>query len=180
MPASPASIIGGNACGTFHVLTITSLNSPAEEFCGRQRIGVRSIDRALLEQTARFLEKLEIEPVILFEQPGAGRTIIEKLEQNSDVGTAVVLLTPDDVGKAARDSAEARPRARQNVVLELGYFVGRLGRGKVAVLYDESVDLPTDYRGVEYIKVDAEAAWKLKLARELKQAGVPLDMNKAV
>jgi predicted nucleotide-binding protein len=103
-----------------------------------------------------------------------------KLEHNSDVRAAVVLLTPDDVGKSATDSGEARPRARQNVVLELGYFVGRLGRDKVAVLYDESVDVPSDYRGAEYIKVDAEAAWKLKLARELKQACVPVDMNKAV
>ncbi len=65
-------------------------------------------------------------------------------------------------------------------MLELGFFIGKLGRSQVAVMYDESVELPSDYRGVEYIKVDAEGAWRLRLARELKQASVPIDMNKAI
>lgn len=141
---------------------------------------VHGHDRALLEQTARFLEKLDLEPVILFEQPGGGRTIVEKLELHGDVNAAVVLLTPDDVGAKAGSPEDVLPRARQNVVLELGYFMGRLGRRNVAVLYGESVELPSDYRGVEYIKVDVEAAWKLKLAQELKHAGLVVDMNKAV
>jgi predicted nucleotide-binding protein len=151
------------------------------DLAGSRRVFlVHGHDRALLEQAARFLEKLDVEPVILFEAPGAGRTIIEKLEHSSDVRAAVVLLTPDDVGKAAADAGDAHPRARQNVILELGYFLGRLGRDKVAVLFDESVELPSDYRGVEYIKVDAEGAWKLKLARELNYAGIHVDMNKAL
>ena len=80
-----------------------------------------------------------------------------------------MLLTPDDLGRAVKET-ELQPRARQNVVLELGYFIGRVGRANVVCLYDESVELPSDYRGVEYIKVDAEGAWRLRHARELKEA----------
>jgi predicted nucleotide-binding protein len=141
---------------------------------------VHGHNKVLLEQCARFLEKLDLQPVILFEQPGKSQTIIEKLESNSDVRYAVVLLTPDDVGKAAGASGKPQPRARQNVILELGYFLAKLGRPNVAALHDESVELPSDYRGVEYIKVDAEGAWKLKLAREMRAADLPVDMNKAI
>jgi hypothetical protein len=140
---------------------------------------VHGHDTALLNQVTRFLEKLELKAVVLFEQAGRGQTVIEKLETSSNVAFAVVLLTPDDVGRAVKDKP-LRPRARQNVVLELGFFIGKLGRSQVAVMYDESVELPSDYRGVEYIKVDAEGAWKLRLARELKQASIPIDMNKAI
>jgi len=140
---------------------------------------VHGHDKTLLEQTARFLEKLDIEPIILFEKPGKGQTIIEKLEEHCDVSFSLVLLTPDDVGKAASEK-DLHPRARQNVVLELGYFLGYLGRHNVAVLYDESVELPSDYRGVDYIKIDPSGAWKLKLAKELKEAGLDIDMNKVI
>lgn len=141
---------------------------------------VHGHDHALLQQCARFLEKLDLQPVLLFEQPGKSQTIIEKLEANSNVGFAVVLLTPDDIGKAASDEGNPKPRSRQNVILELGYFLGKLGRPNVAALYDESVELPSDYRGIEYIKIDAEGAWRLKLAKELKAAGLEIDMNNAI
>lgn len=141
---------------------------------------VHGHDQAILQQTARFLEKLELQPIILFEQPGKNQTIVEKLEAHSKVSFAIVLLTPDDTGKAAGASGAPQPRARQNVILELGYFLGKLGRSQVTVLYDESVELPSDYRGIEYVKLDAEGAWKPKLAKELKAAGLHVDMNKAV
>lgn len=141
---------------------------------------VHGHDQVLLHQIARFLEKLEFEPIILFEQAGRGNTIIEKLERYSSTRFAVILLTPDDVGKDAKEPGNPQPRARQNVILELGYFLGKLGRESVAVLYDKSVELPSDYQGVEYIEIDAEGAWKLKLARELKEAGLPIDMNKTI
>lgn len=141
---------------------------------------VHGRDETLLHQTARFLEKLQLKPIILFEQPGKGKTIIEKIEHYGDVTFAIVLFTPDDVGKLASKNGEGLPRARQNVILELGYFLGRLGREQVAVLYDESVELPSDYRGVEYIAVDAAGAWRLKLASELKAAKLSVDLNNAV
>ena len=140
---------------------------------------VHGHEKALIEQVARFAEKLEIIPIILFEQPGKGNTVIEKLENNSDVACSIVLLTPDDVGKAAKEE-NLNPRARQNVILELGYFIGKLGRENVIVLYDESVELPSDYKGIEYVKIDPEGAWKLKIAKEMKAAGLKIDMNSAI
>jgi len=133
----------------------------------------------ILQNIARFLEKIDIKPIILFEQAGKGQTVIEKLENHSNVGYAIVLLTPDDIGKFATED-NLKPRARQNVILELGYFIGKLRRNFVGVLYDESVELPSDYRGVEYIKLDAEGAWRLKLAKEMKVAGLNIDMNKII
>lgn len=137
-------------------------------------------DETLLQHTARFVERLGINPIILSEKAGKGQTIIEKIETNSSVSFAIVLLTPDDIGKGAKEEGQSRPRARQNVILELGYFLGKMGRPNVVVLYDESVELPSDYRGVEYIKIDTEGAWKFKLAREMKEAGLTIDMNKAI
>ena len=104
---------------------------------------VHGHDETVLQQVPRFLEKLEIHPIILFEKPSKGRTIIEKLESHSNVPFAIVLLTPDDLGKASKEK-ELKPRARQNVILELGFFLGKLTRYNVAVLYDESVELPSD------------------------------------
>jgi predicted nucleotide-binding protein len=141
---------------------------------------VHGHDHVLLQQVARFVEKLDIKPIVLFEEAGKGKTIIEKLESSSDVAFALVLLTPDDLGRAVKEKGDLHPRARQNVVLELGYFLGKLGRENVAVLYDESVELPSDYRGVEYVKIDADGAWKFKLAKELKAGGLTVDMNKAI
>jgi predicted nucleotide-binding protein len=140
---------------------------------------VHGHDEALLQNVARFTEKLNLKPIILFEQPGKSKTIVEKLESYSNTNYAIVLFTPDDIGKGAKDE-HYNPRARQNVVLELGFFIGKLKRENVCVLYDESVELPSDYRGVEYIKIDLDGAWKLKLAKELKSSGLSIDMNNAI
>jgi predicted nucleotide-binding protein len=127
---------------------------------------------------ARFLEALGLEPVLLGEKPGAGATIIESLEAHSqDVTFAVVLLTPDDVGAAAATPSELKRRARQNVVLELGYFVGRLSRERVCALHKGGVEVPSDYHGVRYVELDGGGAWKLKLAQELVQANLPIDLK---
>ena len=140
---------------------------------------VHGHDVTLLQSVARFLEKLQLEVVILAEQPGGGKTLIEKLEANQDVRFAVVLLTADDLGRA-KNATDLNPRARQNVVLELGYFVAHLGRANVAPLYESGVELPSDYTGVEYIKIDSAGAWKMKLVQELRAAKLDVDMNKAL
>lgn len=134
---------------------------------------------ALKQQVARTVERLTGEPpIILHEQPDGGRTVIEKFESYADeVGFAVVLLTADDQGSSAA-SSELQPRARQNVVFELGYFIGRIGRARVAVLYEDRVELPSDMSGVLYTPADVAGAWQLKLAREMKAAGVAVDLNK--
>ncbi|MFM0005749.1 nucleotide-binding protein [Paraburkholderia dipogonis] len=138
---------------------------------------VHGHDDGARQTVARFLEKLGFEPVILQEQANRGRTIIEKFEEHSDVGFAVVLLTPDDEGRAKGGGLQ--PRARQNVVLELGYFIGRLGRHRVCALKSGDLELPSDYQGVLWETMDAGGGWKLSLARELKAAGHEVDLNKA-
>lgn len=130
------------------------------------------------ESMARFLERIGFEAIILHEQASGNRTIIEKIEAHSDVGFAVVLLTPDDFGGA--DGAEPQPRARQNVILELGYFVGLLGRSRVAVFRQGEVEVPSDFGGVVYIPLDASDAWKAALGKELEEAGFEIDWNKVM
>jgi len=141
---------------------------------------VHGHDAAVKNAVARFLEQLKLEPVILHEQTNEGKTIIEKFETNSSVAFAAVLLTPDDLGYPAGKPDMIRPRARQNVIMELGFFLGRLGRGKVAVLYKEGVEIPSDYQGVVFIPLDDGTGWHLQLARELKQAGLDVDLNRII
>ena len=140
---------------------------------------VHGHDEAAKGSAAMFVEKLGLEAIILHEQPNAGRMVIEKFEDHSNVGFAIVLLTPDDVG-APRNSHDMKPRARQNVILELGYFMGKLGRGRVCALYKEGVEIPSDYQGVLYIQMDAAGAWKTALVKEIKNAGIDVDLNKAL
>jgi hypothetical protein len=135
-------------------------------------------DRAKVE-VARFMEKLGLDVIILHERTNAGQTIIEKFEREaSGVAFAVVLLTADDIGSPKGSAAKPVPRARQNVVFEHGYFIAKLGRSNVAALMDPSVEAPSDYSGVVYIPLVAES-WKLLLAKEIKGAGIEIDLNKA-
>ncbi len=126
---------------------------------------------------ARTIEKLGLEAIILHEQPNSGKTIIEKFEEHSDVSFAIVLLTDDDFGKGKKDD-NLNIRARQNVILELGYFIGKLSRNKVCPLYTSGVELPSDLHGLLYIEIDPEESWKFKLAKELKATGFDIDVNK--
>ena len=135
----------------------------------------------LLHEVARYLEKLKLQPIILREQPSSGRTIIEKFVDFADVGYAVVLLTPDDRGGAVKAAFEQqRHRARQNVILELGYFLGKLSRNRVTALHMGDVEIPSDYSGVAFVGVDDRGAWRMELARELKASGLNIDMNLAL
>ena len=140
---------------------------------------VHGRDNGLKETVARFVSRLGLNPVILHEQADRGRTVIEKFEDHAEVGFALVLLTPDDVGGFA--GGETRPRARQNVVFELGYFLGLLGRSRVVALRQgEDLELPSDYAGVIYTAVDPAGAWKFLLVRELRAAGFSVDANQAL
>ncbi|GAB5447393.1 MAG: hypothetical protein Gyms2KO_22660 [Gymnodinialimonas sp.] len=114
---------------------------------------VHGHDGEARETVARFVEKLGLSAIILHEQANKGRTVIENVEANSEIGFAIVLLTPDDLGRAvARDELE--PRARQNVLLELGYFIGKLGRDKVCALKKGAVEIPSDFAGVVWEDMD--------------------------
>lgn len=139
---------------------------------------VHGHDDGARETVARFLERIGLDPVILHEQANQGRTIIEKVEANSDVGFAVVLLTPDDEGCVKGGTPE--PRARQNVLLELGFFIGRLGRDKVCALKRGTMEIPSDFAGVVWEPMDSNGGWKQALARELEAAGHSIDWNKVM
>lgn len=141
---------------------------------------VHGYDEAAKVTVARFLEKLELEPIVLHEQPNQGRTIIEKFEDHADVAFAVILLTPDDVGKRKDEKSDPKPRARQNVILELGYFLGSLGRKHVCPLVKGDVERPSDYDGVVYTKLDDAGGWKMELFRELEAAGFDVDADRAI
>jgi predicted nucleotide-binding protein len=138
---------------------------------------VHGHDNEAKQTVARFISQLGLQEVILHEQVSQGRTIIEKLEANSDVGFAVVLLTPDDEGRP-RGAGELRQRARQNVIAELGYFVGHLKRDKVCALVKGDVEFPSDFSGVVFVPFEAASNhWKIELAKELKAAGYQLKME---
>ena len=136
---------------------------------------VHGHDEAAKHAVARFVEKLGLNAIILDEQVSKGQTIIEKLEQKaSNAGFAIVLLTPDDMGAPKDKLDELKPRARQNVVLELGYFLRGLGRERVCVLHKEEVELPSDIHGIVYVPMDGYDGWQNKLRQEIEHAGLPV------
>lgn len=135
---------------------------------------VHGRDNEMKIAVARLIERLNLVAVILHEQPSEGKTIIEKFEKHSDVGFAIVLLSPDDKGYSVEDNSNnIKFRARQNVILELGFFYGKLGRGRVVVIYKEIEDfeIPTDIAGVLYIPYDDRGKWMFDLIGELKTCG---------
>jgi predicted nucleotide-binding protein len=121
------------------------------------------------------LDLLGLRSVILPGKPGSERTIIELYEQTPEKAAyAVVLLTPEKTGP--RQGQELRPRAQQDVVLELGYYLGKLGSGHVCVLVKGDVEPPANPHGVRYMPMDDGGLWSLKLAYEMKEAGMPVDV----
>lgn len=139
---------------------------------------VHGRDNEVKETTARFLEKLGLVPIILHEQTNQGKTIIEKFEDYADVNFAIVLMTPDDSCSQADNQSVRSYRARQNVIFELGYFIGKLGRKNVAAIIKGDVEIPTDISGVVYTGMDNSGAWKMLLAKEIKEAGFDVDLNR--
>lgn len=131
---------------------------------------VHGHDNEPKEAVARLLPLLGLNPIILHEQANKGRTLIQKFrEVAADAGFAVVLLTPDD------QMADGRKRARQNVILELGFFLGALGPERVVAIVKGDVERPSDFDGVVYLPYDA--GWKAALATELDAAGYEFDWN---
>ena len=135
---------------------------------------VHGHDGKLKEAVARIIEKQKIEAIILSEKANRGRTIIEKFEDYSDVNGAVCLFTADDVGREKSDKEE-NARARQNVIFEAGFFMGKLGRDHVVLLADNGVEMPSDLSGVVYTST---SNWQLELLKELKEMGYVIDFNK--
>lgn len=140
---------------------------------------VHGHDHHVLLEVERVVGKLGLIPIILRDQPNLGNTLIEKFEKNSNVGFAIILLTDDDLGRS-KNEPELKKRARQNVILELGYFFGKLGRGRVLSLLADGIESPSDISGIAYTQIDSAGKWKFEIVRELKAAGFNVDANKLI
>lgn len=135
---------------------------------------VHGHDDGLVAKVQLFLKKIDLEGIVLHEQANLGKVIIEKLEHYTDVGFAIILYTPCDLGKAKADD-ELKARARQNVVFEHGYMMGKLGRDKVLFLVTDTIETPGDITGSVYIGKDN---WEQKIGIELNSSGYEIDFNK--
>ena len=144
---------------------------------------VHGHDEEMKQAVARTVEKIGLVPIILHEQPNKGRTIIEKFEDYSDVNFAIVLLSPDDIAYPKSKSPEdKRFRARQNVIFELGFFVGKLERKHVFILFreEENFEIPSDYLNICYTPYDNKGKWQYDLIKELKSCNYNVDANKLI
>lgn len=139
---------------------------------------VHGHDDAAKSEAARFVENLGFKAIILHEQASSGKTIIEKIEEYTNVGFAIVLYTPCDLGASKGEKDQLKPRARQNVVFEHGYLIGKIGRKNVCALLKGDIETPNDISGVVYIKMEGEKEWKYKIADEMKACGYDIDLNK--
>lgn len=157
------------------IMTNTSLKEKKRQRSNKVFI-VHGRDDLLKTETARFLEKFGIVPIILHEQPNSGKTIIEKIEAYTDVDFGIILYTPCDEGRL-KGEEQFNFRARQNVVLEHGFLLQKLGRKHVAALVKGVVEIPNDISGILYIPVDDAKAWQLAIAKELKASGFQIDFN---
>lgn len=120
-----------------------------------------------------FLESIGLVGIVLHDQPNMGRHLLTKFIQEAELVTfAVILMTDDDVGSLKGGKLE--PRARQNVILELGYFLAHLGQAKVCALITPGLETPSDFDGIVYIRMDNEQRWQQELKRELLAARMPV------
>lgn len=157
---------------------IKDLNNLEKNKAQKSIFIVHGKNEAMKQSVARLLENQELKPIILHEQPNLGNTIIEKFEKHSDVTAAIVLLSADDVMRP--HEGKKIFRARQNVIFEMGFFIGKLGRKNVIAILqtDIIVEKPTDYDGVVYIEFDNHESWKMKVLKELKELKFNIDINK--
>lgn len=122
-----------------------------------------------------LLERAKVKGVVLHERPDRSRTIIDKLiEESQGAVYAIALFSPDD------KTEDGEKRARQNVILELGYFIGLIGKQNVRILYKDGTSIPSDIQGVLYEPYDSNGNWKMRLLKEMKEAGVEVDIENAM
>lgn len=192
---SPKEILGSNQCTTDITSSILKeCKSQLQEATTKSEATTHNItkvpmdkskvfivhghDNAAKEAVARFVEKIGLEAIILHEQASSGNTIIEKIEEYTNVGFGIVLYTPCDLGASQEKKDPLKPRARQNVVFEHGYLIGKIGRKNVCALVKGDIEKPTDISGVVYIPMDEGDGWKLVVGKEMKACGYEFDPSK--
>lgn len=148
---------------------------------GNEVFIVHGHDNEAKISVARMIEQLGLKAIILHEQADGGNTIIQKLESYRNVAYAIVLYTECDIGRAREaDNSENKFRARQNVVFEHGLFWGLLGKERVCAVVKGNVETPGDISGLVYVPMDDAGAWKMHLCKNMKAAGINIDLNKLV
>ncbi|MER5864635.1 nucleotide-binding protein [Kitasatospora sp. NPDC002040] len=142
---------------------------------------VHGRDHATRETVRSFLQQVASRDVIVLdEQAGKGADILGKLLNHAQKAAyAIVLLTGDDEGRLAGEG-DLKPRARQNVILELGLFLGLLGRQNVMALYEPGVEIPSDFLGVTYVELDPYKAWRMGVVSELRAAGIDASIDRTL
>ncbi len=155
---------------------ISPKKSKKATFDNKKVFIVHGHDDKIKFDVSNFLRKLGLEPVILHEQANKGKTIIEKIEDNTNVGYGIILYTPCDKGGTADTALEKMKfRARQNVVFEHGYLIGKLGRNRVCALAASDIERPSDIDGVLYVPY--QNGWELTVGKELRSVGYDVDLN---
>ena len=160
------------------IVDTKKIKNAITEFNKNEVFIVHGHDEEAQSKTARFIEKLGFKPIILNEQASSSKTIIEKIEAYSNVGFGIILYTPCDIGGKKEQSPNLKNRARQNVVFEHGFLIGKIGRENVCALVKDEIETPNDISGVVYTKMDNENGWQFRLAKELKKSGYDVDLNK--
>ena len=138
-------------------------------------------DGEMKQAVTNALTKLRLVPVVMCEEPSQGRKIVERFQDYADVGLAVVLLSPDDsVYVKDEPPTKRKLRPRQDVVFELGFLLGKLGKGNVLVFFREcsNFEIPTDFEGIKVTAFDDRDSWKLALIRELTNCGYNVDTDR--
>jgi len=141
---------------------------------------VHGRDEAARESVLKFIGQLGLRVLTLQEQPDGGRNIVERFGELSNTQFAIILFTPDEIAVSRERSKERQVRVSQHVMFEFGYVVAKLGHRRVCALYDEGVEIPSEVSGVVSIPMDFRGGWRLLVAKEFKQAGVDVDLNKAL
>ena len=154
-----------------------SISSREDSVLGNDILIVPCRDIVAEQSVAKFVKTLDRHPQIVEKGETKGKSIIEKIEEHTNIGYAVVILTPDDFGYFNNEENE-QPHIRHSAMFELGFLVGRLGLKRVGALYHGNFSVPSDYHGVDYIEMDERGGWQLKLAMEINNAGIELDLNK--
>jgi len=137
-------------------------------------------DEVRKDSVLKFIEKVGLQALILQEQLNGSRSIMEKLGKFSNINFAIILVTPDDTTPSEDKPREGKACVSQDMIFELGYFVGKLGPGRVCALYQEGMEIPFDYSDIVCVPMDPRERWKLLVAKEIKQAGIEIDLNKAI
>lgn len=146
-----------------------------EKVPGTKVFIIHGHDELLKKDLQLLLIRGGVNNIVLHEMADKGRSIIDKLiEEGKDSNYAIGLLTPDDLLQ------DGTGRARQNVILEIGYFLGKLGKERVRMLIKEGVEIPSDLSGILYEKYDSGGAWKTSILKELMAVGIYVDLGAAV